>query len=109
MTAQGCSSQILRAQLFHQSAELWKTGGDHRGVVDGDGAFADKAERQEGHGDAMIEVGCDGATTGNAPAWTAGDGEGFAIDANFMLERIDLRAEHGDECLYHDQHHRYDE
>src|SRR5262245_43571983 len=49
--------RVGRAQPLHQRAELGKAGGDNGRVVDGDGPVGAEAERQEGHGDAVIQMG----------------------------------------------------
>src|SRR5262245_23599816 len=71
----GCRER--RAQPLHQRAELGKAGGDHGGVVDRDRPVGAEAERQEGHGDAVVEVGGDRAAA--AYAATTCNNQGIAV------------------------------
>ena len=78
-----------RAQALHEGAELGEAGGDHGRVVDRHGAVGAQAQREEGHGDAMVEVGGNHAAAAHALA--AADHERVAVDLGCHAVRQQAR------------------
>src|SRR5258708_31798093 len=75
----------LRAEPVHQGGEAWERGVDRRAVIDRHGLARTETQHQEGHGDAVVEMGLDQPATRRRLAVAM---HGEAVGTHLMLHAV---------------------